>query len=39
MAREKTTVDIDLDAAVSSRRKQTGMHGTQNRNSLRMMQL
>jgi len=33
MAREKTTVDIDLDAAVSSRRKQTGMHGTQNRST------
>ena len=33
MAREKTTVDIDLDAAASSRRKQTGMHGTQNKNT------
>ncbi len=33
MAREKTTVDIDLDEAVSSRRKQTGMHGTQSRNT------
>ena len=33
MAREKTTVDIDLDAAVSSRRKQTGMHGTQSRST------
>ena len=33
MAREKTTVDIDLDAAVSSRRKQTGMHGTQTRST------
>jgi len=33
MAREKTTVDIDLDAATSSRRKQTGMHGTQSRNT------
>ena len=33
MAREKTTVDIDLDAAVSSRRKQTGMHGTENKST------
>lgn len=33
MAREKTTVDIDLDEAVSSLRKQTGMHGTQSRNT------
>jgi ParB family chromosome partitioning protein len=33
MAREKTTVDIDLDKAVSSRRKQTGMHGTQSKST------
>ena len=33
MAREKTTVDIDLDAAVTSQRKQTGMHGTQSRST------
>lgn len=29
MAREKTTIDIDLDTAVTSQRKKTGMHGTQ----------
>lgn len=33
MAREKTTIDIDLDAAVTSIRKKTGMHGTQNKNT------
>ena len=33
MAREKMTVDINLDDAIPSRRKQTGMHGTQSRST------